>query len=87
MDKQQAYYNFWSSFSIPAYDENSVPDGAAFPYITYQVMVDEIDAPVFPVASIWYRSDSWTAIDAKVNEISRAIDEILPIALDGGGYN
>lgn len=86
MDKQQAYYNFWSRFSIPAYDENSVPDKAAFPYITYQVITSDYDHGIFPTASIWYRSDSWQGIDAKLNEISRSIEEMLPIPLDNGGY-
>lgn len=84
MDKQQAYYNFWSSFEIPAYDENSVPDGAEFPYITYQVVTSDYDHGIFPTASIWYRSDSWTAIDNKLNEISRRIEEMLPLALANG---
>ena len=84
MDKQQAYYNFWGSFNLPAYDENSVPDGASFPYITYQVITSDYDNVIYPTASIWYRSDTWAGIDAKLNEISRAIEEMLPVPLSGG---
>lgn len=83
-DKQQAYFNFWQSFNLPVYDENSVPDGAEFPYITYQVIIDELDGFVFPTASVWYRSESWAEADAKVNEISRHIAEMLPLPLDNG---
>ena len=28
MTKAAAYYNFWSQFGIPAFDESSVPDGS-----------------------------------------------------------
>ena len=84
MDKQQAFFNFWNSFGIPAYDENSVPDGAAFPYITYQVITSDYDNAIFPTASIWFNSTSWAGIDAKLNEISRAIEEMLPVPVSGG---
>lgn len=86
MDKQQTYYRFWSSFGIPAYDENSVPEGAEYPYITYQVITSDYDQGIFPTASIWYRSDSWQGIDQKLNEISRYIEEMLPIPMENGGY-
>lgn len=84
MDKQQAYYKLWSSFGIPAYDENSVPDDASLPYITYQVITDSIEKPVFPTASLWYRSNSWTNIDLKLNEITNYIEDLQPIEIDTG---
>ena len=83
-DKEQGYYSFWSGFGIPAYDENSVPDDAQLPYITYQVVLADYDEPIFPTASVWYRGTSWSAIDAKVNEISRSIKEMLPLPLERG---
>ena len=87
MDKQQAYYSFWSSFSIPAYDENSVPDGAGFPRIDYQVLIDDLDAPVFPMAKIWYRDTSWEDVDKKVAAISAYIENMEQIAIDNGYMN
>lgn len=84
MDKQQAYYSLWSGFSVPAYDELSVPDGASMPYITYQVITDELDYPVAPTASIWYRGTSWEDIDKKLEEISERISSMKPIRLDKG---
>lgn len=30
-------YDFWSRFDMPAYLQDSVPDTAALPYITYEV--------------------------------------------------
>ena len=34
MTKANAIYNFWNSFGITAYEENTVPEDAIFPYIT-----------------------------------------------------
>ena len=31
-----AYKDYWLSFGLPVYDENTVPDTARMPYITYQ---------------------------------------------------
>lgn len=83
MDKQQAYYNLWSRF-LPAYDENRVPEDAVYPYITYQVLLDDIDAPVYPTATLWDKSTSWTYLDSKLNEISSTIEDIMCIKLDEG---
>lgn len=97
MDKQQAYDKLWNSFGILAFEENSVPDdetiqaliesgyaSSKYPYITYQVLVDDLDSPVFPMAKLWDRNTSWTRIDAKLAEISRYIEDMSPIELDEG---
>ena len=73
MTKAAAIYQFWNSFGLTAYEENSVPDDAAFPYITYQLVTDSFDREVPVTASLWYRSESWTDINAKTEEISQRI--------------
>ena len=73
MTKAAAIYQFWNSFGLTAYEENSVPDDAAFPYITYQLVTDSFDREIALTASLWYRSESWTAINAKTEEISQKI--------------
>ena len=73
MTKAAAIYQFWNSFGLTAYEENTVPTGAAFPYITYQLVTDSFDREIPLTASIWYRSESWTAINAKTEEISQKI--------------
>ena len=85
MTKAAAIYQFWNSFGLTAYEENSVPDDAAFPYITYQLVTDSFDREIPLTASIWYRSENWTTINAKTEEISRKISrggKIIPC--DGG---
>ena len=73
MTKAAAIYQFWNSFGLTAYEENSVPDEAAFPYITYQLVTDGFDREIPLTASLWYRGESWTAINAKTEEISQKI--------------
>lgn len=70
MTKSAAIYQFWGTF-LTAYEENTVPENATFPYITYQLVTDSFDTDVQMTASIWYRSSSWVDINAKVEEISK----------------
>ena len=73
MTKAAAIYQFWNSFGLTAYEENTVPSDASFPYITYQLVTDSFDREIPLTASLWYRSESWTAINAKTEEISHTI--------------
>lgn len=86
MDKYQAIHEFWASFALPAYDENSVPDDPVFPYISYSVATDSLDRPVFLNASLWYRTYSWEGISMKTEEIARRITEMDAIPLDDRQY-
>ena len=85
MTKAAAIYQFWSSFGLTAYEENTVPTDAALPYITYQLVTDSFDREIPLTASIWYRSESWAGINAKTDEISQEISrggKVIPC--DGG---
>ena len=73
MTKAAAIYQFWSGFGLTAYEENTVPTDAVFPYVTYQLVTDSFDRDVAATASLWYRGESWTAINAKTEEISAHI--------------
>ena len=85
MTKAAAIYQFWNSFGLTAYEENSVPDNSAFPYITYQLVTDSFGREIMLTASLWYRSESWTAINAKTEEISQKISRGGKIiSCDGG---
>jgi hypothetical protein len=85
MNKAQAIHSFWSGFGLPAYDENTVPDRAKMPYITYSVSESEFEYPVALTGSLWYRSSSWEDITLKSYEISKNISlGGKLIRLDGG---
>ena len=85
MTKAAAIYQFWSSFGLTAYEENTVPNDAAFPYITYQLVTDSFGLEIQITASLWYRSESWAGINAKTEEISQKISRGGKIiSCDGG---
>lgn len=72
MNKEQAIHNFWSGFGLNAYDEQTVYSGSdspALPYITYEVVVGNIENDVSLSASIWYRGTSWAPVTNKLHEI------------------
>ena len=68
-----ALYDFFSSFGIPAYLSDNIPDNVQMPYITYDLVEPEPLAYGMINASVWYRSTSVAAICAKVDEIKAAI--------------
>lgn len=85
MTKAAAINKFWNSFSLMAYEENSVPDDAEFPYITYQLVTDSFDNETLLTASIWYRGTSWVNANAKAEEISQTISRGgIFLRCDGG---
>lgn len=93
MTKAAAIYQFWNSFGIKAYEENTVIDAdeegnpiePEMPYITYQLVTDSFDREVAATASLWYRGESWTAINAKTEEIAQRISKGGKILQCDGG--
>lgn len=73
MNKAAAIHQFWSGFGLTAYEENTVPSDAVFPYITYQLVTDDFDNDVAMSASLWYRGESWRDVNEKEREISAYI--------------
>lgn len=77
MTKLQALYQFFSSFGIPAYEENAfyasdiVPD---FPYITYNIQTSAFNEGEITLnPSVWYRETSLEKLEQKEKEIASAI--------------
>jgi hypothetical protein len=74
MTPEAAIYKFLSSFAVPAYASSSVPDQAAFPYLTYDLVIGEWNQGESNMTvNVWYRTDSEAEPNAKVREIGRAI--------------
>lgn len=58
MTKAEALYKFFASFSLVAYEADSVPNGDAapeFPYITYSLATDSLGTEVPLSMNLWYR--------------------------------
>lgn len=88
MTKAAALHAFFEQFSLNVWPENSVPSGDEtpnFPYLTYQLVTSSDLDKVLISASLWYRETTWTRINAKTEEISRAIGGAHTIACDDGG--
>ena len=88
MDRWQAQFDFWSSFGIPAYQEDSVPDrkDLTYPYITYEAVTGCFESVIPVSASIWSRAESWTEADNLSDEIEQYIKRMGCPVIDGGRY-
>lgn len=93
MDKAQALHLFWSSFGIPAIDENSAYDtkvlqqlGIGYPRITYEVGEGNLGEPQMLTASLWYREPSWAAAEAKAQQIANRLGWGGKTVKVDGGY-
>ena len=86
MDKAQAIHSFWSGFGVPAYDQNTVPQNAQMPYITYSVATNAINRLTVLSASLWYHSTSWENITKKTEEIAAEIGSGYALKKLDNGY-
>lgn len=89
MNKDAAIHAFFNSFGLTAFPAVSVPSSGeempAFPYMTYSVNTDSGLESVMANASVYYRTEGWAAINAKVREIAQAIGEGSVLECDEGG--
>ena len=74
MTKDEALYSFWSSFGWKAYDELSIPDKKQLPYITYESATDKLGNVLTLSGTLWVRSQSWTEIESKREQIEEALN-------------
>ena len=92
MTREQAIFNFWNSFNIPAFEETSVPTGEnapTYPYITYRLVIDNFGSQVQTSASVYDRDkDNYSALFQvlqKTAEIRRKISRGgIMLAFDSG---
>lgn len=90
-----AIHSFFSGFGLNAFPEYYVPDyypnsngelePVNPPYITYQLIEPAWDDGGTFYARIWYKSTTYTEINAKVDEIKAAVDEGISIPIESGG--
>lgn len=94
-DVHKALTAFWGSFSfggeaIPAYLSGHVPDGAAFPYITFEVADGSAMSRSVLTAIVWCRAVSGLNVNAQRAAILDSIAAAIPeegtlVRLPGGG--
>lgn len=85
MTKGAALQSFFESFGIPAYSYTSVPEDAAFPYLTYTPVFDSWGSGQAAITvNLWYRTTSEAVPSAKAQEIADAIGGGKYAICDGG---
>lgn len=80
----KAFYQFYNSFEIPAFPENSVPVGTPLPYITYTISKDDFLTNTVQQVRVWYKTTSFKVINAKTDEILNRIDRGISLPLNNG---
>lgn len=87
-DRWQAQYDFWSSFNLPAFNENTSIEAneqdVPYPHLTYLPNGGSFDVPFQTHASLWYRSESWKDISQKADEIEEYIGQGITLPIDDG---
>ena len=80
----KALKTFVSSFGLPAYTVESVPDDVSVPYLTYPLTEPEWSQKSSFYIQGWYRTRSNTELSAKADEIVREIGTGVTITTDSG---
>ena len=75
---------FFSSFDIPAYAENSVPDAVTLPYITYPLIEPSWNEQAMTHCQIWYQQKHLGELLAKTDQVLGAIQEGITLENDSG---
>ena len=84
-NKYQALYEFYNTFGIPAYEENSVPEDAELPYITYEIMTADLDMENIAMScQIYFKSNSLMKVNAITEKLYNALSGGLKLKCDTG---
>ena len=80
----KALNQFFSSFGLPAYTAESVPEDVEAPYLVYPLIEPEWNQKASFYVQGWYRSTSNAELTAKADEIVSAIGTGRTIQTNSG---
>jgi len=80
----QAMKTFVSSFGLPAYPADSVPDDVTAPYLVYPLQEPEWDRKATWYIQGWYRTTSMDALSEKADQIIHEIGTGVTIKTASG---
>lgn len=80
----RALHTYLSSFGLSAYAEDTVPDTAQLPYLTYRLVDPEWHQKASFFVRVWARSTSNTVVLEKADEITGDIGEGKWLPFEGG---
>ena len=75
---------FFSSFDLPAYTLDSVPDEVELPYITYPLIEPEWNGQGNTYCQVWYPKRRLAELLAKADQIAGAIGTMKLFEQTGG---
>lgn len=82
MTKGEALYQFFAGFGMDTYASSAVPHDVAFPYLTYDNVIDSwTGGEVSITVNLWFYTDSEAMPNAKAEQISAFLGiggKILP---------
>lgn len=73
MTQTEALYKFFSSFDIPAFPANSVPETTTYPWLTYEAKTGFWGDSVSCAVNLYYHTDSEKLPNDKAWEIAERI--------------
>ena len=80
----QALDTYLNGFGLDAYAEDTVPDNAQFPYITYRPVDPEWHQKTTFFVRVWFRSTRNAELLEKADQITEDIGEMKRLPFDGG---
>lgn len=86
LDTARTLYSFYSSFGIPAYTTDNVPDDVQLPYLTYSLVDGDWETPRSHYCVIYMRTRSNADLLAKAREIKDRIGLGLILKCGEHGY-
>ena len=84
-DVATALYEFWNTFGVDAYPEDTIPDEAKPPYLTYEITIPEWYGMATYNVKIWTKSTSFKQVVFLADSISKAIGDGKRIPVKNGG--
>lgn len=87
MDNFAALQEFWESFGVDAYDEQTYfteGDSPAYPHITYESVSGTFASSKLLSAHLWDRSPGWKWLKQKAEEIKHEIGGGITKRVDDG---
>ena len=75
---------FFSSFDLPAYTLESVPDEVTLPYISYQLVEPEWNEQINTYCQVWYPKNSLSDLLTKADQVLAAIGQMKKFTQPGG---
>lgn len=73
-----AMATFWRSFNLPVYLSGNVPDGAAFPYITFECVQGAPFGSTYITANAWFKTVNGASINAQRATLADSIRTAIP---------